>query len=324
MALECPSDSYAILDSAGREGFSAKSQADSPAANAATQAEAQQLQALQYEFQSKLSRFAALQRSLVDDARTFVDSTDKHNPYLNENVRLSNGPLGYVTTGAIFKPYLDSATAAATMGKNGCPSGEVAANVPVGDYVVPGTSVPTTPSLLVGTPMIAGQPCTNFGRNVRVEVPDAGDSAFLGMYDYNPAAGAFTVQRDLAADDATIYQSCQQRAADTGSGAFGLGHLLGPDEGIRCAVGAAPPQPPKQGEGLQDHVGWSQTFSQDISTFGLKPAASAFTVYGTGPLWSAATRAGCGAAAGGSLVSDVLSTYGAICNTGSAQPTSNQ
>ena len=321
MAMECPSQSYAILDEANREGFSTKPKGP---VDTSMHAEVQQLHTLQDRFKSKLSRFTTLQRSLVDGARAFVDSTDKHNPFLNKNVQLSSGPIGYVTTGAIFKPYPNSAAATATMGRNGCPSTQVPANVPAGDYASVGATIPTTPPLIVGTPMTSAQPCFNFGKNVRVGVPDVGDADFLGVYDYSPVTDAFAIQKDLGSDESTMYQNCQRRAADLGSGAFGLGYLLGPDEGIHCAAGPTPTQRPKEGQGLQDHVGWSKTFNQDISTFGLKPDASVFTVYGDRPLWSAATRTDCGAGAGGSMISDVLSTYGANCNSTSTQSTSNQ
>jgi len=311
MTLECPQDSYDVLDQPIYEGFTGTAQ--SPGSTS-KQSEVEQLHSLQDKFNKKLSKFTRIQNSLVDGARAFIDSTDKHNPFLNKNVRLSTGALGFVTSGAIFKPYPNSAIAEATMGRNGCPAEEVPATVPVDTRVVEGGNIPTTPAMLVGTPMSSGQPCSDYGRNVRVGVVDVGDSDFMGMYDFKPTTDNFVVQGDLKGDDSTIFSKCQQRAVDLGKSAFGLGHFLGPTGGLHCAVGPAPSGPPPKDSGLQSKVAWSKTFNHDISSFGLKPDASVFTVYGKDPMWTPAQRVGCAAGTGGSMISDVQSTFGANCN----------
>ena len=308
MALECPELSQEYIGDT-REGMANQN-------SKAHKKDLTKLHSLEDEFHNKLARFTRLQQSLIDGARSFVDSTDKHNPYLNRNIQLEDGPLGYVTRGGSFKPFASSADARATMGRGGCPSGVDRVNVEPGNYTQVGNIVPLDSPLIVGEQMKSGQPCSYYGQNVEVGVPESAKTDFLGIYNFNAATSKMKVQRDVNNNDGNIYESCLRRANDLGSSGFGLGYLLGESEGVKCAIGPAPSNPPKKGEGLQDKTGLAIDFKSDITEFGLKKDADVFTIYDSkGPMWTPVTRRECGALPSGSMITDVNATYGANCNT---------
>jgi hypothetical protein len=308
MALECQGSTLDSISN-NREGLANQREATH-------RKDLSRLQSLEDEFHNKLSRFTRLQQSLIDGARSFVDTTDSHNPYLNRNIQLEDGPLGYVTRGGTFKPFANSEDARATMGRGGCPSGIDRVSVEPGNYTQKGNVIPLDSPLMVGEQMKSGQPCSYFGQNVQVGIPESRESDFLGIYEFNPATSSLKVQKDLNDSNGSIYEACENRANDLGSSGFGLGYLLGPEHGLKCAVGPASSERPKPGEGLQDKLALSLDFNNDITEFGLKKDAGVFTIYNErGPMWSPVTRKNCGALPSGSMITDVNATYGANCNS---------
>jgi hypothetical protein len=137
---------------------------------------------LKKNYKSSLTQYDGLIETRTTQTQGYYDRIDPvKNPYLNQNicigkppvdgVKSSNDVCGYVTNQGVFKPYPsdNNVTYNNTAGKNGCPStayvkvdGEV-------DVNAIGSMTTTSPSLLIGTPMVSGQSCGYEGNNVYVD-----------------------------------------------------------------------------------------------------------------------------------------------------------
>jgi hypothetical protein len=108
---------------------------------------------------------------LSGSTTNYFDRISPGNPYLGKNIVFSNGVTGYVTQQGVVKIYENGQVMENTAGKNGCPGNNqsITAGVPWNtEYNVEGTTIPTKPALISGTPMQQGQSCGNEGSNVFV------------------------------------------------------------------------------------------------------------------------------------------------------------
>ena len=103
------------------------------------------------------------------------------NPYLNKNILFSNGTVCYVTTKGVVKQYNTPSN-----GKNkGCPKigDAIRLDFPWTVQYTPGTFIPTTPPLIVGTPMPDKTSCKHAGKNVYAsELLTDAKSKYIGCY----------------------------------------------------------------------------------------------------------------------------------------------
>lgn len=131
---------------------------------------------LKQEYTNTLNQYNTLLNQLNGTTNKYFQRVSSSNPYLGKNIysTVTPGPLGYVTMQGVFKWYPDWNIVNATAGSNGCPAiseetwkSAISVNVPI-DYNNEGSIIKTTPPLIVGSPMIAGQSCGNEGSNVYV------------------------------------------------------------------------------------------------------------------------------------------------------------
>jgi hypothetical protein len=143
---------------------------------------------LRQQYEDTLQQYNTLVAQFTTMSSNYVKRTSASNPYLGKNIRFSNGYIFYVTNQGVAKFYPDGNVYSSVNGINGCPaSGYVDIDIPWNDsYRNQGTLIPTTPELLVGTPMVAGQSCGNEGRNVYVNALTANVStSYVGCYNDN-------------------------------------------------------------------------------------------------------------------------------------------
>lgn len=126
---------------------------------------------LQQQYQNTLTQYENLLAEISGNVSGYVSRVNPSNPYLGKNVSFTTGQLCYVTQQGVVKWYPNPDILNATAGLNGCPASQVMPiNLPwLPEYNTPGTTIPTTPSLVSGTPMTAGQSCGNEGENIYVE-----------------------------------------------------------------------------------------------------------------------------------------------------------
>lgn len=106
------------------------------------------------------------------------------NPYLNKNISFTDGTICYVTNKGIVKPYEEPPLKES----NGCPgiNNIIELDIPWTVQYTPGTILPTTPPLIVGTPMTKNTSCNHAGQNIYVtELLDSAESKFIGCYTNN-------------------------------------------------------------------------------------------------------------------------------------------
>ena len=187
------------------------------------------LQNLKQQYASTLVKYQILKKAMSKVVTNYFDRVEPDtNPYLNQNVKFSTGQIAYVTNRGILKIYMNQTVFQNTSGKNGCPTGTVNIDIPWSDrYIIPGTVIPTRPTLITGTPMQPGQSCGYEGENVFVNSLMTQDpsSSYMNCYADNSSSPAMTFIGGSPSSDSSgnySYQMCQQAAVNNGSAFFAL------------------------------------------------------------------------------------------------------
>ena len=156
--------------------------------NKENQQQLDQLNSLQNKYQDLLQQYNQIQKTLVDSSLEVIDRTS-NNKYLNKNIKFTDGTICYVTNQGIAKPYTNSDIFLKTSGKNGCPDSNEIINldIPWLTSYVPGSIVPTSPTLIVGHDMVEGESCGYEGKNIYVSsLIDNVNTNYVGCYNDMP------------------------------------------------------------------------------------------------------------------------------------------
>jgi len=131
---------------------------------------------LQNKYNSLLLEYQKKLAELSDESSEFINRVSSNNSYLNKFIRwtdpLANEIKMYVTNQGIAKPIVDMTVYNSILEKNGCPDNKNVIDITIpwkSTYTVEGTIIPTSPSLIVGTPMKTNESCGNEGLNVYVD-----------------------------------------------------------------------------------------------------------------------------------------------------------
>ena len=146
-------------------------------------------ESLKQQYLATLEKYKMIKDEIQTNVQKYFDRVNPtSNSYLNKNVCLSNGPCGYVTNKGVFKwyPADNNVTYDSTAGKNGCPSSAYL-NIDAQGEANPGSTINSTPNLLVGKNMIPGQSCGNEGYNIFVDemVKKTNNVTYEGCYQDN-------------------------------------------------------------------------------------------------------------------------------------------
>jgi len=140
---------------------------------------------LRMEYDKTLKEYEDLMKKISGDVSGYVDMVNPNNPYLNKTIQFTTGQICYVTNQGVAK-YISSAE---ILNSLDVPKKNMNINIPwKDDYLTPGSKIPTTPSLISGTPMKMGQSVGNEGSNVFVSdfLPDDIKSTYMGCYASSP------------------------------------------------------------------------------------------------------------------------------------------
>jgi hypothetical protein len=178
----------------------------------------QTLENLRNQHKNKLNEFETLLAEINGTSAAYINRISKSNPYLGKNVKFSDGNICYVTQQGVAKWYENESIFQSTAGNNGCPSTTnlVQVNIPFAPYSANGSTIPTKPSLITGTPMNKGQTCGNEGSNVYVN--SLGNKPVIGYYGCHntPANGTISTAEQLT------FSQCEKLAINSGNSLFGL------------------------------------------------------------------------------------------------------
>ena len=174
-SLPQPPNTFNIVGVTNKEGFDVNPNV--PLANASNKTyentalidyEIHQLDDLKVRYNAAIDDYNSYLAVSGDTAMQYVARTSPSNQYRNTNITLSNGNSGYVTNQGVYKPYTNSTIQAEVPGKNGCPANFTNVNVDGSTSTTAGTTIATTPALLVGSEMQYNQSCGSEGQNVYV------------------------------------------------------------------------------------------------------------------------------------------------------------
>lgn len=155
-----------------------------------SQNQQQVIQRLKTRYDSIMTEYEQLLATVSGGTSDYINRVSPNNPYLGKNIRFTTGNVCYVTQQGVVKWYPNPDIYNSTAGLNGCPpQGYQQINLPwIPDYNTAGTTIPTNPPLVSGTPMTAGQSCGNEGKNVFVNTMlDNPQSNYVGCYNNLPA-----------------------------------------------------------------------------------------------------------------------------------------
>lgn len=126
---------------------------------------------LRANYDSTLTQYEQLLSTISGDTSNYINRTNPNNPYLGKMIQLQGGALFYVTNQGVAKQILNMDIYNAVSGKNGFPpQGQFTpVSIPWStNYSTQGTTLPTKPPLIIGTPVQVGQSVGNEGSNIFV------------------------------------------------------------------------------------------------------------------------------------------------------------
>ena len=147
------------------------------------------------QYNNTLENYEDLIEEISGSTTNYFDRINSNNPYLGKNIQIGT-QIFYVTKQGVAKWYPNQTIFTSTAGQNGCPAQQtvITVNVPWStDYKLPGATIPTTPTLITGTPMTTGQSCGNEGANVLVdEILINPTPTYVGCYKDNTTSPTMT------------------------------------------------------------------------------------------------------------------------------------
>ena len=147
-----------------------------------------QLTNLQTKYNNLQTQYNDVQTNMNTNSLVSINRTSSKNPYLNKNIHFTTGHVCYVNSLGVVK-WIPSTEIWNSL-KNCSDKTYIDVNIPwLSEYGTPGTIIPTTPSLISGTNMVANQACGNEGKNVYVnKLITTPSSSYVGCYNDKPAA----------------------------------------------------------------------------------------------------------------------------------------
>ena len=157
--------------------------------NKSNEQQLKKLTDLQDKYKQLIQQYNQIQKSISDSSLEVINRNSSNNSYLNKNILFTDGTICYVTSQGIAKPYTNSDIFKNNSGKNGCPleNDIIKLTIPWLTSYVPGSIIPTSPSLIVGEKMTKNESCGNEGKNIYVStLIDNPSSSYVGCYNDKP------------------------------------------------------------------------------------------------------------------------------------------
>lgn len=189
------------------------------------QSDLDELNQLQTKYNDLMSQYTDIQKKIGDKSMTSINRVSSNNPYLGKNIKFTDGTMCYVTNQGIVKKYPSSYVYDNTVGKNGCPpKSYIDIGLPWSSAYIKGSTIPTNPSLIVGSDMTLGESCGNEGANVYVtKLISNPTSNYIGCYNDVSSDKADTAMlSNLDVIGYTTFDKCQDYSVDNGYKYFGL------------------------------------------------------------------------------------------------------
>ena len=197
---------------------------------------------LQSKFNDLMLQYTTIQKTINDKSLEHVSRISSNNPYLNKYLLFTDGTVVYVTKQGIAKPFTNEDILNSVFGKNGCPPKDyIKLDIPWSSEYIVGTTIPTNPSLIVGSPMVSGQSCGNEGSNVvSSTLINNPTSEYIGCYNANSNNDNMTFiggkPENTEATGTYTYDKCMDAAIQDGYQYFALQNVNTETSTGYCAV----------------------------------------------------------------------------------------
>ena len=211
------------------EGFSDMTQGNAVDIKDSTEFES--LKKLQEDYQMELSNYEKTFNTLNYKRNQYKKIQDSI--YINKNIRLPNGQIGYVSEEGVFKRYNNWDLYKKTKGKNGCPADFINVNAKNTGYRILFNDK-ELPDFKLGSDMVMEQSCGFEGKNVFVtDSGPIGVSNYEGCYNNSSSSGLTKSGKQVPYNEEGFKQ-CKQYAHDTGNNVFAISR---DGDNMNCYVG---------------------------------------------------------------------------------------
>lgn len=151
-----------------------------------------ELNSLQTKFDNTMNEYNKVQKRSLSNSLTNIERTSKNNKYLNKYIQWTNKSKNditmYVTSQGVARYIPSIDIYVNNCNKNGCPTQDSSNIVEINLkwsslYLIENVIIPTTPTLIVGTPMTLNESCGNEGTNVYVSgMVNNATHKYIGCY----------------------------------------------------------------------------------------------------------------------------------------------
>jgi hypothetical protein len=160
-------------------------QASANATKSVSQKELNELTNLHNKFNNLMQQYNTIQASIGSSSLATINRISPNNPYINKIIKFPTGELYYVTSQGIAKSIASEEILNSLSTKKNPVNIEIQW---LNDYLIPGQTIPTSPSLIVGSPVKINENLGNEGRNVYVSnMVNNPTSTYYGCYNDKPA-----------------------------------------------------------------------------------------------------------------------------------------
>jgi len=168
------------------------------------------LDSVQEEYEKAVRDLNNLKEKIAKQTNDYFSRVEPKNKYLGKNIQIGDKIL-YVTNNGVAKLYPNADVFNANAGNYGCPASSAVLKMDFpwsNDYSSPGAVLPTTPQLIIGTPMTKGQACGNEGANVYVNsLVNNPTSSYVGCYNNQaPSEDIMFVPKMTASNNANGFR----------------------------------------------------------------------------------------------------------------------
>jgi hypothetical protein len=146
------------------------------------------LEQAQQKYNDLIQQYTIIQQKISNSSLGSVNRLSSNNPYLNKTVRFSSGHICYVTNQGVVKwiPSMD------IWNSTNVPKNYTDINFPF--TFTEGSTIPTNPPLIAGTPLKMGESIGNEGLNVYAsKLINNPSSKYIGCYNDKPASTLISV-----------------------------------------------------------------------------------------------------------------------------------
>ena len=150
--------------------------------NKLSNSDKQTIDNLRNQYNNKLDEYDKLVKKISSNVTNYINRVDSSNMYLNKVIRFKTNEFLYVTNQGVAKRIPSDTIWNST---NIPRTGIMNVTIPWDNkYSTPGTIIPTTPSLVSGTPVVLNQQFGNEGSNVYVNefIPSNTVPTYMGCY----------------------------------------------------------------------------------------------------------------------------------------------